>query len=78
MIICTKCQGTGMYMGNGFVMMDCDSCQDEEPQIVKPSLTGVDRKSKSYQKAIKDIMALNSSMTRKEAITLFDKTYEKT
>ncbi len=80
-MLCIKCGGTGRYLGNGMMMADCNVCDgdDSEPKAVKGKdvLPPIDRKSKSYQKAIKDIMAVNPSISRPEAIKMFDEAYNK-
>ena len=78
--ICIKCYDTGKYLGNGMVMTNCDLCDDDYvPPKVKaaPALDKIDRRSKSYQKAIKDIMAINPDIERNEAIKMFDNAYVK-
>jgi hypothetical protein len=76
--LCIRCGGSGMYLGNGMMMTDCELCNEEEyEQKEAPSLDKINRNSKSYQKAIKDIMAINPDITRKEAIKMFDEAYIK-
>ena len=76
MAVCERCNGTGQYRGLGFMLTDCTLCNGEE-EIKAPSLDKINRNSKSYQKAIKDIMAINPDISRKEAIKIFDDTYVK-
>jgi len=77
MSLCIRCGGTGKYLGNGMMMTECTLC-DEDNVDEKPTITPkIDRKSKSYQTAIKDIMALNPTITRQEAVKMFDKAYHK-
>ncbi len=76
MKLCVRCSGTGRYFGNGMMMTDCELCNGDEPEQSKVKPT-VDRKSKSYQTAIKDIMTSNPTLTRKEAVKLFDEAYHK-
>ena len=77
MSLCIRCGGTGKYLGNGMMMTDCTLC-DEDNEVAKSQTTPkIDRKSKSYQSAIKDIMALNPTITRQEAVKMFDKAYDK-
>lgn len=73
---CVRCGGTGKYKGIGFILTDCDLCI-EEPEDEVSSLDNIDRKSKSYKKAIKDIMSINPEISRKEAIKMFDEAYIK-
>jgi hypothetical protein len=75
-MLCYRCGGTGRYLGIGMMMTDCTVCIDEESELPY-SEPEVDRKSKSYKKAIKDIMAINPDITRKEAVIIFDKAYKK-
>lgn len=77
--LCYRCGGTGKYMGNGMIMTDC-RCEELHHDIVTtksvvndPNI--VDRRSKSYKKAISDIMALNPSIDRDEAVKMFDDAY---
>ena len=77
--VCYRCNGKGTYMGNGMIIIECNLCYGEEPEqkIEAPTLDKINRNSKSYQKAIKDIMDLNPDITRKEAIKMFDEAYIK-
>lgn len=79
-MLCYRCGGSGKYLGNGMMMTNCTLCDEDGKVIEKPkcdsqALAHVDRKSKSYQKAIKDIMELNPKLTRVEAVKMFDKAY---
>lgn len=76
--LCIRCGGSGMYMGNGMIMTECNLCKGDN-QVVKkkfPPLEKIDRRSKSYNNAINDIMR-TSSISRAEAINVFDETYDK-
>lgn len=77
--LCCRCQGSGMYLGNGMIMTECNLCGDnaQETKISPPSLDKIDRRSKSYKKTIDDLMGLNPKLSRDEAVKLFDETYEK-
>ncbi len=75
--VCIKCHGKGSYLGNGMITVDCNLCNSEECEIEAPALDKINRNSKSYQKAIKDIMAINPDISRKEAIKMFDEAYVK-
>ena len=76
MKLCVRCSGTGKYFGNGMMMADCELCNgDELMQEQNTAKLKIDRKSKSYQTAIKDIMTSNPALTRKEAVKLFDEAY---
>lgn len=76
MRVCDRCKGEGTYMGLGFMLTDCDVCDDgyEKESI---SLDKIDRSSKSYKKAIKDIMAINPDISQKDAVKIFDEAYVK-
>lgn len=69
-MLCSKCQGTGQYMGNGMIYLDCDC---DEP--IK-ELRVIDRKSKAYREAILNIMKETES-TREQAIKVFESEFDK-
>jgi len=78
MSLCYRCGGSGKYMGNGMMLTDCTMCDDlndngDTATLVAPK---VDRKSRSYRKAIADIMQLNPEITRIEAVKMFDDAYK--
>lgn len=78
--VCIRCLGEGTYLGVGMMRVDCNLCNNEddyELKISALSLDKINRNSKSYQKAIKDIMAVNQEISRKEAIKMFDEAYLK-
>lgn len=70
---CIRCLDTGKYLGNGFMMADCTLCKSDESDEVH----SINRHSKSYLDAIKDIMRLNPDISRKEAVRMFDEAYMK-
>jgi hypothetical protein len=78
---CTRCNGTGKYMGNGMIMANCYLCDDEgdmvETNAVVSEIDQIDRKSESYKKAIKDIRAVNPGISKKEAVKMFNDAYQK-
>lgn len=74
-MLCHRCGGTGKYLGNGMMMTDCTLCDDGK--VIAKTSPKIDRKSKSYQTAIKDIMAINPTISRAEAVKMFDKAYDK-
>lgn len=76
MTLCVRCGGSGKYLGNGMMMADCNLCDDDSQpsELITPK---IDRKSKSYQNAIKDIMKLNPTISRPDAVKIFDKAYDK-
>ncbi len=77
--LCCRCQGSGMYLGNGMIMTECNICGDFTPEkkTAPVTLDKVDRRSKSYKKTIDDLMGLNPKLSREDAVKLFDETYEK-
>lgn len=75
-MLCHRCGGTGKYLGNGMMMTNCTLC-DDDGRIVETKEPKIDRKSKSYQKAIKDIMAINPTISHTEAVKMFDNAYDK-
>jgi hypothetical protein len=77
--ICIRCHGKGTYLGLGMITVDCNICNGEEDDtsVEVPALDKINRNSKSYQKAIKDIMNINPDISRKEAIKMFDEAYVK-
>lgn len=76
MSLCIRCSGSGKYLGNGMMMADCTLC-DDDGNTIEVETPKIDRKSDSYKKAIKDIMLLNPSISRAEAVIMFDKAYDK-
>ncbi len=80
MSLCVRCGGSGKYMGNGMMLADCTLCDDDYVASGAPvtlELPKIDRKSKSYHKAIKDIMQLNPDISRESAVKMFDEAYDK-
>ena len=75
-MVCYRCGGTGEYLGNGMMMTKCNLCHDIKKEVKTPEAE-INRKSSSYQKAIKDIMAINPTISRAEAVKMFDKAYDK-
>ncbi len=75
--ICIRCNGQGTYRGMGFMQTDCELCNDDYLPKAAPSLDKIDRRSKSYQKAINDIMAINKDISRDDAVKMFDDAYNK-
>ena len=80
---CYRCGGTGMYMGNGMIMTNCNQCNGNtssstagKDKITPPTLDKVDRRSKSYRDTIKNIM-LASDVCHDDAVKIFDETYDK-
>lgn len=74
-MFCSRCGGTGELYGNGMIKIDCSTCNGDG--AYEPKEKKIDRKSKAYKDAIKEIMALNPATTREEAVKLFEDTYDK-
>ncbi len=85
---CIRCSGTGRYLGNGMMMADCTLCDEngEVPSLIaanpKMAVCNVknvklDRRSVAYKQAIDDIMASNNTLSRADAVKLFDDAYNK-
>lgn len=77
--LCYRCNGSGMYLGNGMIMTKCTLCTEYDMDKKKSTLTldKVDRRSKSYKKTIDDLMYLNPELSREDAVKLFDETFDK-
>ena len=72
---CKLCHGYGTYT-LGFMITECRKCTQDET-FDAPALDKINRRSKSYQTAIKDIMEIHPEISRKEAVKMFDEAYEK-
>lgn len=72
-MLCVRCSGSGMYKGLGNMIVDCELCANEGSD--KESKPALDRKSSSYKKAIADIMKLDKSMSRDDAVRIFESEY---
>lgn len=81
---CTKCAGMGHYMGNGMILTSCHVCdgigllpeaKNDDAPINVVEMTFIDKRSKAYKDSIKDMLAANPSMTRDDAVKLFDNAY---
>ena len=73
-MLCIKCGGTKKYLGNGMILSDCEPCTRK---IDNTPLVSINRKSKSYLNAIKEIMEIHPGITKAEAVKLFEKTFAK-
>ncbi|CEG60941.1 hypothetical protein [Legionella micdadei] len=81
-MLCYRCKGTGKYFGNGMIQTDCDKCDGygnswSENDSDNLSHRSIDKRSKAYKDAIKDIMKLDPKISRQEAEKMFQKTYDK-
>lgn len=75
MDLCVRCSGTGKYRDHGFMIVDCTLCDEDSTSEIP--LAKINRKSASYKKAIKDIMAINPDISREDAVKMFDEAYVK-
>ena len=61
------------------ILIDCVDCfgtgDKEYPKVEEP--VKIDKKSKAYKDAIKEIMDLNPELSREDAIKMFEETYDK-
>ncbi len=76
-MLCQKCNGSGKFMGIGFVTLECP-CDDEYESVKKSTSNEVqiDKRSKSYREAITRLMSEND-LSREEAIELFEEEFKK-
>lgn len=83
---CATCVGTGKIVGLGMVTQHCPTCAGNGRIINESTMTSpvqapksikIDKGSKHYKVAIKNIKALNESITDEEAEAIFAKSYEK-
>ncbi len=75
--ICIRCHGKGTYKGIGMITVDCNLCEDGYMinPIVHDKLPTIDKRSAYYKKAIKEIMDLNPEITKDEAASMFEESY---
>lgn len=77
-MVCERCNGARRYLGNGFMMTDCNLCNDKQNTTLPiVPIEKIDRRSKSYKIAIKEIMNLDQKITRQQAEKMFDESYAK-
>lgn len=75
---CNTCVGSGKIMGGGMMQQDCDDCDgrgkifiDEKKKFV------IDKNSKHYKEAIRNIKALNKDISHEEAEDIFEEEMSK-
>jgi hypothetical protein len=80
---CLMCIGSGRMMGGGMLEQDCDGChgrgftsKDVNFDMASKDIK-IDKNSKHYKKAIKNIKALSDKITDKEAEEIFEKEFKK-
>ena len=70
---CNTCVGSGKVMGGGMMQQDCDECDGRGKLFVdEPKKTVIDKNSKHYKEAIRNIKALNKDITNEEAEDIFE------
>lgn len=78
MIKCIRCNDTKKYLGTGYMVTDCDACAHEDAgkdlYEVRPDLKDmvIDKRSRSYRKAIEDIMSA-ANVSKMDAEAMFAK-----
>jgi DnaJ-class molecular chaperone len=78
-MFCSRCGGSGEVYGNGMLKIDCFVCDGDgsyEPEKVVKTVR-IDKKSKAYRDAIKELMALNPNIDKGEAARMFEEAYNK-
>lgn len=70
---CSACVGSGRVMGSGTIQQDCEECDgkgklfvDEEKEFV------IDKNSKHYKEAIKNIKNIHEGITNEKAEEIFE------
>ncbi len=78
-MFCSTCAGSGKVLGNGMILTECKDCEGfGRVSAEKPEKSAkIDKKSKPYKDAIKEIMGLNPAISREDAAKMFEETYEK-
>jgi hypothetical protein len=75
-MLCIKCGGTKKRRTIGFVMVNCN-CDQNLVKSTDKKVLKIDKKAESYKTAIKEIMALDSNITQKQAEKMFKESYQK-
>jgi hypothetical protein len=79
-MFCARCAGTGEIMGNGMIALKCSKCSGSgkyTEEINKESQVVLDKRSKAYKDAIKEIKAVNPNVSEQMAVKLFDDAFNK-
>ena len=70
---CNTCVGSGKVMGGGMMQQDCDECDgrgklfiDEAPKFE------IDKNSKHYKEAIRNIKSLHEGISNEKAEEIFE------
>ena len=74
MMRCKACFGSGEIMGSGMIMIDCPKCNSVPIKSNKPVL---DKRSKSYKVALKELHALHPKKSKDEIAAIFDEEFNK-
>lgn len=70
---CNTCVGSGKVMGGGMMQQDCDECDGRGKLFIDETKKFViDKNSKHYKEAIRNIKALNKNISHEEAEDIFE------
>lgn len=77
--LCKRCYGQGTILGGGMMQTECTQCDGLGHIYEQPpeQPIHIDKRSKSYKKAVAKIKALNPGMSDADAQKLFDAEYDK-
>lgn len=82
LVRCNRCVGSGVVMGGGMMMDECNPCEgtgkisDVPAVIITPDVATIDRRGKTYKEAVVKIMDLHSC-EKDEAVRIFDDEFSK-
>lgn len=82
-MICLRCSGSGQVLGNGLIIDDCKNCRGSG--YVNDTINSttnlstcdirIDKRSKAYRDAIKDLQKSSPELSLEQANKLFEKTF---
>lgn len=76
-MFCLKCAGSGKFRSNGMMLIDCPDCNGTgDCEETEPEYIAIDKSSRAYKDAIKEIMELNPGISRANAAKMFEDTYD--
>lgn len=67
--VCYRCKGLKHYMGLGGMKSNCDC---DAYKLANTPKISVDKRSKEFKKAVKEMKADNPNMTESKAVELLD------
>lgn len=73
---CERCKGLKHYMGLGGIKTICD-CEKYEKENGKTPKIVVDKRSKEFKKAVKEMRDKNPEMSNEKAVELLDSALKK-